>query len=202
MKRVLIFILILSIFLINFISAEMFFSDAGVEYQQSITERFSFNKSLKYVNVIVGIKDNSGITIEGEGEERNALIDQKENWGLNKVQQILNLLPEEDFNGSSGVWGFEGNITKRGFEMLLNNSDIEDILDITGIPLPVAQENGEGPLSENISNESTEIANITSSVEETTKINKKNNKFYIYIIGGLIVFIIVGIIIKKSLSNE
>lgn len=143
-------IFVLSIFLINFVSAESVeVSDVGVEYDSELIEIYNNltfaeqnrlhnatnYETLKIINnevwlkVIVRLKDNSGIIVEGTKEERKELIEQKEEWFKPRIDEVLSTLSEKDIRvaGKSSD-GFDGLISEEGFEKLINDDRIKEII--------------------------------------------------------------------------
>ena len=111
--------------MINLVNAEMLVSDAGVEYDSAIADAFENQTSVK---IIVELKDDSGIIVEGTKQERMTLMNQKDEWFKPKIEEVLSSLPEDSFDllrKSSN--GFSGTIDEKGFEILVNNSLVSAI---------------------------------------------------------------------------
>ena len=107
MKRgVLLIGIFICLFLLNLVVAEKLISDAGVEYDASIVERFE-NKT--WVHVSIAIKDTSGIVIEGTKEERIELIRQKNKFISSITDDVFTTLSESEFSiiGQKLDVGFE-----------------------------------------------------------------------------------------------
>jgi hypothetical protein len=158
-------ILLVSLVIVNFVGAEMLVSDVGVQYDSSIVDKFN-NGSLA-VLVGVDIKDNSGIIVEGTKEQRDDLIEQKEDWKRNKTQEVFETLSGEEIVlrlGKIDIGGFEGNITKTGFEKLVNNSDVREIYDMTGAYPTHVAENQIG--QENVVGDEMEEQNQIEGIQE------------------------------------
>lgn len=161
-----IFIFFVSLLMINFVSAKMLTSEDNVSYDSEILNFFN-NKtlaektlneiilnetdSLRYekfieikdnqtwLKVSVTLKDNSGLPITKGFSERDK-------WFVAKIDYVLTNLPKEEFNLSDRSYsGFDGLITKQGFENLINNSDIEDII-LENTPLPSVTLDKSAPL--------------------------------------------------------
>jgi len=187
------------IFNLFIVSAELLNSSAGVQYDSSIVERF--DNGSKTVLIGVQIKDNSGISIGGTNEEKDALMEQQYNWSINKAQEVFETLSSEEITlrGDHVMIGaFEGNITKAGFDKLINNSDVESIYDMTGAyPAGASdaseQENNSFHPNESIfENSSGEGENLIIETQE-----KKFSFFWILLIMILVFLIILWIVIKK-----
>lgn len=134
--------------MINIVSAEMMVSDAGVEYEKELLESLN-NQTLaeNWINqsdyeifkideqgtiwaheVIVRLKDNSGIVVEGSIEEKKKLMKQRDEWFKPIVEEVLSTLSEDEFRsyGKSSD-GFGGQITKEGVDKLIKNKNVRKI---------------------------------------------------------------------------
>ena len=140
------FILILVIF-INFVSAEMLISDAGVNYYPNLVNAFNDRDytnelisqkdfiGLKIIDnqtwarIGVVLKDNSGIEIIGSKEEKTELVNQRIEWFKEQTEKFL-----EEFNDSRYIinlrknsGGFSGLVSEEGLEFLLDKPEIDYI---------------------------------------------------------------------------
>jgi len=140
------FVLFLSVLLMSITRSETFFSNVGVKYDSEIIKVINnitlaknmldkstftildITNNKTRVNVIVRLKDNSGIDITGTKEERENLLEQKEEWFKPRIDRILSSFSEEEFELQRELSnGFSGKITSSGFDKLINNLDVETI---------------------------------------------------------------------------
>lgn len=180
------------LFLMNFVNAEMLISDAGVQYDSSIIDRFDNGSSS--VLVSVEIKDNSGIIIEGTSEQRNDLIELKEEWERNKTEEVFAALSEGEMSlrlDNLGVGWFEGNITKSGFEKLINNSDIHNIDDMTG-----AYPAGAHTMEDQMEQESNVSIEFEFEEQDQIKETRERSFSFFWIIFVIIFLIFIALLFK------
>jgi hypothetical protein len=119
-------ILILSLLLTSSVLAEV--SDSGVEYDSELIGQFLISK---WVHVTVDIKDFSNITIPNKNSfDFESKINERWNVYRNTLESVLSTLPEEEFQlkmkSEFGTF-FSGNITKEGFDKLLNDERVRKI---------------------------------------------------------------------------
>ncbi|NQV09119.1 S8 family serine peptidase, partial [Candidatus Woesearchaeota archaeon] len=81
-----------------------------------------------WLRVMIRLKDNSQKIISGTKEEKIELIKQKEEWFEPVIEDVLKTLSEEDMKiaGKSSN-GFDGLISKQGFEKLIRNEKVKEI---------------------------------------------------------------------------
>jgi hypothetical protein len=121
-------ILILSLLLTSSVLAEV--SDSGVEYDSELIGQFLLNK---WVHVSVRVKDFSNISINyKEDSVELQTIKDNQRWDVyrNTSEAILSTLSRDEFQlKSKSEWGrsFSGNITKEGFNKLLNDERVRKI---------------------------------------------------------------------------
>ena len=78
--------------------------------------------------VIERLKDNSNIVVVGTKEERRAVLRQKDEWFKPKIDEFLGTLSEDDIKvGSKLSNGFGALLSKKGFEKLIDNENVEKI---------------------------------------------------------------------------
>ena len=143
-----------------------FFDGHSLEYDSSIIKKFE-EENQTWVWVIVSLKDDSNIVLDGTQEERKNLSRQKSIWFEGKIEEIINSLFDEEFEPTgSNDRGFSGKITREGFDKLINDSRIKDVYLNTevqatdsGVPSPISKEE---------ITEDTE-RNESEQLEETTK---------------------------------
>ena len=151
MKKIILtcLLLIVSIFLVNYVSAEILVSESGVEYDSDISNAFSnkefaqeksFHNATNYstlevindevwLKVIVRLKDNSNIDITGTKEEKVDLIKQKEEWFEPRINNVLDTLSEDDVKEvRRHSDGFGALLSEEGFDKLINNEDVRKII--------------------------------------------------------------------------
>ena len=124
--------LVLTCFLlVNIASAETLISNANVSYDSNLLKAF---EGAKWVSIFVSIKDTSGITISKEDSiDIQRSKDLKRNTMLISItDNILSNLSDQEFQlKSKSEFGgfFAGNITREGFEKLLNEGRVKEIGD-------------------------------------------------------------------------
>ena len=151
MKKIILtcLLLIVSIFLVNYVSAEILVSEAGVEYDSDISNAFNnrefaqekrFHNTTNYytlelinnevwLKVIIRLKDNSNIDITGTKEEKVDLIKQKEEWFEPRINNVLDTLSEDDVKEvRRHSDGFGALLSEEGFDKLINNEDVRKII--------------------------------------------------------------------------
>src|SRR3989344_7570952 len=144
MRKEIIFSIFLVLVIVNtfgVVGAEIYsYSDVGVKYDSEIIKVINnitlaknmldkstftildITNNKTRVNVIVRLKDNSGIDITGTKEERENLLEQKEEWFKPRIDRILSSFSEEEFELQRELSnGFSGKITSSGFDKLINN---------------------------------------------------------------------------------
>lgn len=95
------------------------------QYDPEIPGALNENKQLP---ILVRLKDDSGIEINGSKEERRNLQMQRDKWFEQNINDVLLTLPEKEFNlTSKRSDGFSGWITKKGFERLVKDSRVNSI---------------------------------------------------------------------------
>lgn len=119
-------ILILSLFLISFVSAGV--SDAGVEYDGELIGQFLLSE---WVPVTIDIKDTTNINIpRKDSSDFESKINQRKVIMINLTNSVLSTLSGEEFqlkrNSEFGGF-FSGNITKEGFDKLLKDGRVKKI---------------------------------------------------------------------------
>ena len=148
-KIILVCFFVIFILLINFVSAEMLVSEAGVEYDSDISNAFNnrefaqekrFHNTTNYytlelinnevwLKVIIRLKDNSNIDITGTKEEKVDLIKQKEEWFEPRINNVLDTLSEDDVKEvRRHSDGFGALLSEEGFDKLINNEDVRKII--------------------------------------------------------------------------
>jgi hypothetical protein len=141
--------LVISLFVMSFISAEMLISGAGVEYDSEIIDVFDdkflsqelmldednnyttlkFIEGQPWLKVIIRFKDNSGINVTGSKEERRELSKQKDEWFELIMEDVLDTLLESDIkNVDKLLRGVGGHISKQGFEKLIKDERVRKII--------------------------------------------------------------------------
>ncbi|MFH1376233.1 MAG: hypothetical protein ABIH25_01225 [Candidatus Woesearchaeota archaeon] len=132
-KQLLSFLLLIIIVLASMCdlaNANVLVSDAGVEYDKEI--QFFFKE---WVPVIVEVKDFSNITIDYKNdpaEIQEAKDNEKRDIYKETMNSVLSTLSDEEFQlKRESEWGtfFSGNITKKGFDKLLNDQRVKKIQD-------------------------------------------------------------------------
>ena len=125
---VLIGLIALSLFLVNFVRAELYsYSDMGVKYETEILSEF---ESKVWIDVIIDIKDLSNITISNKDSiEIQIEKDKQRNKFFNNItESILDTLSNDKFRYKDKtdrtIFGY---ITEEGFDELLNNPNIKSI---------------------------------------------------------------------------
>jgi hypothetical protein len=103
---------------------------ANVSYDSELIGQFLLSD---WVHVTVNVKDFSGITINYENDSVEVqTIKDSQRWDVyrNTSEAILSALSNEEFRlERKSEWGngFSGNITKKGFDKLLNDTRIRKI---------------------------------------------------------------------------
>lgn len=159
MKKQIVFGAIFCLFLISFVYAEALISDAGVEYESDIVDDLNGSE---WVEVIIETYSKNKTILEG-------ML-----FSLTKDEFKL----EEIFLESEGL---VGNITKKGFDKLINNSDVKLIY--------------LNRIAHILGNET-----ITETSEEIQ--TEKRSLLWFYIISGIILTIILYFIIKRISKNQ
>ena len=168
-----------------------------------------FNKTSE-VKIIVEVRDTSGITITSrDSQEEQAIKDAKKKEILgNKTNSVLSTLPEVDFKLSGKFLlgnGFYGRITKTGFDILINNSDVAGIyldraIHTTPAPIVIVDKNESKKESElKVVKNDTLLKNISiekeqkSGVPELQKsIQQEGKSLLSFLITLFIIIIIMG----------
>ena len=125
------------IFLTGFILPEELVSDTGVIYDSEIWDSF---RKYPLVDVIIKVKDFSNITISSkDSQEVQISKDKQRNEIFNNItDSVLLTLSKDEFiykdRTISGRTSF-GYITEKGFNKLLNNSNVKAIYIEKYIPL-------------------------------------------------------------------
>lgn len=100
-------------------------SDASVEYDPEILDAF---EKQTWLHVTVRLKDMSGILVTGTTEERRGASKQIYEWFDPVIDEVLATLSETEFNlRSRRSAGFGGNITKQGFNKLINDIRVRKV---------------------------------------------------------------------------
>ena len=105
-KTVIIFILILGIFLVNFVNAEMLTSNAGVQYDSRILEEFEkikMNETINetFIGIVIELKDfsksNDLLSIFSENETKDiAIRNLSERVGVDLTEEAFFKLIQDD----------------------------------------------------------------------------------------------------------
>ncbi|MEK6937639.1 MAG: hypothetical protein AABX04_01205 [Nanoarchaeota archaeon] len=118
--------LVLGILFVSGCTEQSIFSFTKVTYDKVILEEFS---KTEWVPVLVRLKDNSDIKIEGTKEQRVALSKQRDEWFKPVIDEVLSTLSKKEFELAHKRFdGFSGKITKEGFQKLLNNPAVKEII--------------------------------------------------------------------------
>ena len=126
-KGILIILLIIVLFSLSFVNAvePVNETNISVEYDLEILE--AFDNQTK-AGVKVELNDNSNITITGTKEERKELLKQKDKWFEPVTDEVLAELSEDEFIlQRESLRGFSGEITKEGFDKLINDTRVKAI---------------------------------------------------------------------------
>ena len=120
---------------INILSAEILINDAGISYDSKILDEFKTNSE---VNVIVTLKANLtkySSSIKDSDEYNNWIIDIKKRVGEYQ-SKVIPFLSRDEFQ-IKYIYelspSFSGNITRKGFDKLVSDSNIERIEIVEGI---------------------------------------------------------------------
>ncbi len=154
-------------------------SSNGVQYDAAIADAFVVNKSGE---VLVGIylKDESGLS---KDSERNA-------WFSVRTDDVLVNLTEEDFRMfRKSSDGFNGYITKQGFDKLINDSRIDAIY--IGIVGSVS----DGSF---VKNETSDKSQSNETVAEENESNYSSLVSRIIIVLGILVVVVIFFLISKK----
>lgn len=126
-------VLVLGLFLVSFVSASNLLvgtSDSGVQYDKEILGQFLISD---WVHVTIKVHDFSNIIIDYQ-EDSVEVQTEKDNqrWDVyrNTSESVLSTLSEEEFQlKSKSEFGrsFSGNITKEGFDKLLQDERVKHI---------------------------------------------------------------------------
>ena len=195
--------------MVNVISAELIVSDAGVQYDSEILDFFNnqtlaekilnevilnesdslrFEEFIEIANnqiwlkVLVRLKDNSGLPVTS--------VNERDKWFGNKLEEVLQVLPKSEIKEiTNHIYEFRARITKEGFERLINNSEIKEII-LEDAPLPSGAEN------EITINNS--VDSIPLNEEETGTEKKSKNLLWILVIIAILVSTTFLRILKKK----
>jgi hypothetical protein len=125
-KGLIVITILLLIFLFQFVSAGI--SNSGVEYDSELASQFFFHK---WVHVTVDINDTSNIIIPDRNSPNfESKIKQKTETLMSISDSVLLTLSKEEFQFEEKLIsgrGFSGNITKEGFNKLLNDERVRKI---------------------------------------------------------------------------
>jgi hypothetical protein len=103
-------------------------SDRGIQYDKELIGQFLLNK---WVHVTVDIKDTSNITIPNRNSpDFESRLQQRNKIMIEKTDAVLSTLSKDEFQlkMKSEFGGFfAGNITKEGFEKLLNDERVKKV---------------------------------------------------------------------------
>lgn len=179
-------VLLLSLFFISFVSAEILISDVGVKYDASIIDRFENGSS----SVLIWVKTKNV-----------------------SPQEVFDILDMNEITLRTGHLfddGFEGNVTEIGFNKLLNNSGVNEIYDMTtAYPSgALSTDNSSSNSNESEYQNETSNQNITLTASKTIMgINKTTfvkSSLWIFgiIVLIIILFFVIKSIIKKKTENE
>lgn len=106
-------------FLISFVVAELITSEVGVQYDSEISDAFQKNQS--WVRVLVRLEDNSGLS--------DTSINEKNEWFKPVIDNVINSFSDEELNVDDfRSDGFEGWVTKEGFDKLIKDNRIRAII--------------------------------------------------------------------------
>lgn len=129
----------------------------------------AFNES-EWVSVIVRLEDKSGINVTGTKQERRELLRQRDEWFKPVIDEVLAILNENEFKLQAKLsTGFGGEITREGFDKLVNNSVVERII----WPKVGAS------ISLDDNNKSLENGTIKEGLKEETKIEEKESSLWL-----------------------
>jgi hypothetical protein len=128
MNKKIILISIIVLLSFNFVNAQTLTSGVGVEYDAELKGQFLLNE---WVYVTVDIKDTSNITTPHRtSPDFKEKITERTIFLTNISDSVLSTLSEDEFKLkgkiTSGL-GFSGNITKKGFNKLLNDTRVRKI---------------------------------------------------------------------------
>ena len=152
-----------------------------VEYDPEILEEFN---NQTWVPVLVRLVDNSNITVTGSKDERRALSRQIYEWFKPVREEVLAALSEAEFNLSGRRFnGFSGTITREGFDKLLNNTAVREII-WSNMPPPQLATNESISVSENVTEEN--ITNETQIKEEPIEKEPEKQNIFKRIINWII----------------
>lgn len=111
----------------------IFRTDGIVSYGQDVLDAYNQNE---WVDVIVTMKDESNITIQGSKEERRNLMMERIIWFEVRTKEVLSNLTREDFElKRKHSESFRGNLSKKGFQKIVQDKRIEAVY-LNNVPPP------------------------------------------------------------------
>jgi hypothetical protein len=175
-------------------------SNYTAEYDAGILEAF---KNDTWVPVLVRLVDNSNITITGTKDERRVLSKQVYDWFQPVIDEVLGTLSGDEFRliGKRSD-GFEGYVTKEGFDKLLVNAAVRKIIWSNWSQLQLTT-NENNSIEVNLSKteeESNELL-LSEPFSEEEMYKEKSNLPWILIVAGIIlleIILIAFILFKKK----
>ncbi len=182
---------LLVVSVLGFVSAEMLVSDEGVEYDGEILSLLETQDEV-FVNVDLSANITSTSLPKGTREERIYRLSKIREEVNESLLEVLPFLSEDEFKlkrASLSYASFSGNITKKGFDKLINDSKIWMIRLV---------ETTQTSVGEDIENETVEEENKTQILENNTiqeKIDVKDNENLGWVWLGIIFIIVMFIII-------
>lgn len=170
------------------------------------------------VSIIVKVKDTTWITITSEDSgEQQAIKDSKKKEILdNKTNSVLSQLPETEFK-LKGKFprgdGFSGNITRRGLDILINNSDVGEVylVIIAHIGRITKVNESSDTLKNNSINQSfaitekeqkSKVETELSEVKQFQESKKKNISYTLMIIFAILSILTVLYLLIKSIKDK
>lgn len=113
-------------------------SSAGVEYDSEILKEF---RTKSEVQVLVRLRDDSNIIIEGTKEERQELSKQQYEWFKPVIAEVLTTFPPTKVKDIRKRFdGFSATVTEEGFYLLRDNPAIREIILVNTPPPELTNE--------------------------------------------------------------
>jgi subtilisin family serine protease len=108
------------------------FRGVDLTYDERILKRFQNGSD--FVKVAITIKDNSGVISKKSGQNIDMLTSEKNSLLENKILEVISGFTKEDFNLTTFSRGVvEGEVSRKLFNELLKNPNVESILDHTDV---------------------------------------------------------------------
>ncbi|MFH0831878.1 MAG: hypothetical protein V1886_03370 [archaeon] len=131
-----------------------------------------------WVRVLVRLVDNSNIIIEGTKEERKNLSSQRDLFLNLQLEEFLsNILENETKNIRKHIGEFTADMTKEGFNKIVNDSRINEILLSYTAP---------GYATEN-----TSLTENETTIEKTEEPKTERNFVFLWFLGTIIIILLV-----------